>query len=163
VKNEITVNALKYNGQIHRSWKANLIKQTDEMIELTGTFDNEVVHERLGVIKRLTVSYEYFPLNQWYNIFRFHEPEGNLRNHYCNVGLPPVFENGLLNFVDLDIDILVWKDFTFEILDFEEFQDNSLLMKYPKNVIEKCLQTVEELKILITNRQFPFDYLEEIL
>ncbi len=161
VKKKYTVNALKYDGTIHRSWQAQVIGQTSDLIELVGTFDKEVVHTRIGVIKRATVSYEFFWLDRWYNIFRFHEPDGSLRNFYCNIGFPPRIDSDSVSYVDLDIDILVWKDYSFEILDMEEFESNSLLFNYPKNVIEKCLHTIQELKSMIINRQMPFDYVEE--
>jgi hypothetical protein len=50
------------------------------MIELTGEFAEDVEHSNLGQIKNGTVSHEYFWLDRWYNVFRFHEPDGTLRN-----------------------------------------------------------------------------------
>ncbi len=161
MKKEIIINALKYDGQIHRSWKAELIEQKDNLLIFVGEFEKEVSHPQLGVIRRATLSYEYYWLNRWYNIFRFHEPEGNLRNFYCNINLPPKFENGILSYIDLDIDILVWQNFSFEILDMDEFEENSRRYSYPNSVITKCRTTLEELQNLIKSRQFPFDFVEE--
>lgn len=162
VKKEITINALKYDGKIHRSWKAELVEQTDNLLILVGEFEQEVFHRQLGVIRRATISYEYYWLDRWYNIFRFHEPEGDLRNFYCNINLPPKFENGILSYVDLDVDILVWRDFRYEILDLEEFDENSRRFSYPGSVVRKCFETVKEIEKLLKERQFPFDFAERI-
>ena len=62
-----------------------------------GVFDLEVEHPDLGIIRRGTVSYEYYWLDQWYNVFRFENPDGPLRNYYCNVNMPPVFANNVLD------------------------------------------------------------------
>ncbi len=160
MKKDTTINALKFDGKVHRSWKANLIEQKANSLLFVGKFEEEVSHKQLGVIRRSTLSYEYYWLDRWYNIFRFHEPDGALRNYYCNINLPPKFENGVLSYVDLDIDVLVWRDFSFEILDIDEFGENSQLFKYPISVIEKCYDTIKELEYLIKNRLFPFDFIE---
>lgn len=122
-----------------------------------GEFDEEVKHDQLGLIRRGTISYEYYWRNRWYNIFRFHEPGGELRNYYCNVSMPPRFKNGVLDYVDLDIDILVWKDLSYEILDLEEFEDNALTYAYPEEVRKMADQSLRDLKGLIERREFPFD------
>ena len=156
--NIIRINALKYDGAVHRTWKAELIKQTDSLLTLVGQFENEVSHQSLGVIRRNTLSYEFYWLDSYFNIFRFHEPEGELRNFYCNVNMPPKFENGVLSYIDLDIDILVWKDFSYEILDLEEFEENARTYGYPGNLREKVRASIKELETMIEKRIFPFDY-----
>ena len=158
LKKLITINSRKYDGKIHRSWKATLIGQTNSLLKFVGEFDQEIKHPHLGVIKPGTVSYEYYWLDRWYNVFRFHEPEGDLRNFYCNVNLPPKFENDVLNYVDLDIDVLVWKDFSYSILDLEEFEENALIFNYPAELITETKANLDKLLYQIENRKFPFDF-----
>src|SRR5207248_3333985 len=98
----ITVNSRNFDGTLRRSWSARLIKQDGSLIEMIGEFETGVAHPDLGVIDRGTISYEYYWLDRWYNVFRFHEPHGEFRNYYCNINLPPTFENGILDYVDLD-------------------------------------------------------------
>ena len=153
-----TINSRKYDGKIHRSWKANLIETQGSLLTFVGEFEEEVSHEHLGVIRRGTVSYEFYWLDQGYNVFRFHEPEGNLRNYYCNLNLPPEFQNNILDYVDLDIDILVWADFTHEILDMEEFRENAVSYNYPQSVIHDAERNLSKLLEIINARTFPFDF-----
>jgi hypothetical protein len=140
-----------------------LINQQDSLLIFVGEFAEEVKHSDLGLIKKGTVSYEYYWLDRWYNVFRFHEPEGDLRNFYCNVNMPPIFENESLDYIDLDIDVLVWKDFSYEILDLEEFESNSLRFNYSSNVIENARKSLYELIRMINQRQFPFDFTNSML
>ena len=150
------INSRKFNGEIHRSWKADFIEKCDSLLIFVGQFEKEIRHPKLGVIRRGTVSYEYYWLNRWYNIFKFHEPEGELRNFYCNVNMPPRFENNVLDYVDLEIDVLVSNDFSIEILDREEFEENSQLFGYSDSLITKTFQTLDELLKMIEIRTFPF-------
>ncbi len=153
----ITINSRKFDGKIHRSWKARLIEQKNSLLIFVGEFENEVKHPQLGVIRPGTISYEYYWLDRFYNIFRFLEPDKSLRNFYCNLNLPPTFQNYVLDYVDLDIDLVVWTDFRYEILDAEEFEENGEKYNYSKNLKQTVNSSVEELINLIENRKFPFD------
>jgi len=154
----VTINSRKFDGKIHRSWKAKLIEINNNLLRFVGEFEKEIKHEHLGVIRRGTVSYEFYWLDRGFNVFRFHEPDGRLRNFYCNVNLPPQLENNVLDYIDLDIDILVWKDFSFQILDLEEFEENAEKFSYSDNLKQTTDKNLKELIRLIEHRKFPFDY-----
>ena len=157
----VTVNSRKYDGSIRRSWRGKLVERKDPLIELVGEFDVDVAHPDLGLIKRGTISHEYFWLDRWYNVFRFHEPGGELRNFYCNVSMPPTFEDGVLDYVDLDIDVVVWKDLSYMLLDREEFEINAALFSYPERVLSGATSTLGKLITMIETREFPFESLSE--
>lgn len=155
---EFTINSRKFDRSIRRSWKAKLLEKNSNFLKFVGVFETEINHQHLGVIRRGTVSFEYYWLDRWYNIFEFHEPEGDLRNFYCNINMPPTLENGILDYVDLDIDVLVWKDFSFQILDLDDFEENSVKFSYSDEIIKKAFLNVEKLKAKIEERKFPFDF-----
>lgn len=145
----ITVNSRKYDGSIRRSWNAGLVRYEPPLIELIGKFDFDVEHSALGHLKRDTVSHEYFWLDRWYNIFNFYEPSGEFRNYYLNLTMPPTFGDGVLDYVDLDIDILVWPDGRFDVLDVEDFDANAREFGYPDDVKHKIDLELETLLAMI--------------
>jgi protein associated with RNAse G/E len=155
----VTVCAYKYDGTEHRRWRAEISLQRDSLIVLDAKFDEEIQHPLLGTIAPETLSTEYYWLDRWYNIFRFVEPAGELRNYYCNVNLPPVFHKNVLSYVDLDIDILVEPDFSYTILDEDEFVHNSVRFNYPTEVRRRSQEALEQLVALIETRDFPFNAL----
>lgn len=152
------INARKFDGNLHRTWNAELISQNNSLLSFVGKFEKEVSHPFLGVIGRDTISYEFFWFDRWYNVFRFHEPNGNFRNFYCNVNMPPTFDGEILDYIDLDVDILVWKNFSYQVLDLDEFEDNSRKYSYPEDLRERVQASLRELIFMIENRIFPFDY-----
>ena len=156
-QNSVKITSRKFDGKIHRSWKACLISQKDSLLSFIGEFDDEIVHPQLGIIRSGTISYEFYWLDRWYNVFRFHEPEGDLKYFYCNINMPPTFKNNVLDYVDLDIDVLVDKDFRYTVLDQNEFEENSQIYKYPSEIIKRTEQSLEEILNLINRREFPFD------
>lgn len=156
-RKSVIINSRKYDGTIHKSWNAKLIEQNKSLLTFVGVFEKEIKHSHLGVIGRGTISLEFYWLGGWFNVFRFHEPDRSLRNFYCNLNMPPKFENNVLDYVDLDIDVLVWKDFSIEILDLDEFEENSRRFGYPAEVKSEVANNLEKLLELIENRGFPFN------
>ncbi len=126
------------------------------MLLLDGHFDAKIEHDLLGTIASGTHSLEYYWLDRWYNVFRFSQPDGELRNYYCNINVPPTFDGKLLSYVDLDLDILVAPDFSYQILDAEEFEHNAELYRYDDEVRANAKLAVEELVGMIEKRVFPF-------
>lgn len=151
----ITVNSRKMDGTIRRSWTCELVEQSDSLLVFVGTFDGDVRHPELGHIAAGTLSYEYYWLDRWYSIFRFHEPSGTLRNFYCNLNMPPVLRDGVLDYVDLDIDIVVWPDLSHKVLDREDYEQNARLLGYSEEVKEKVESTLKELLELIGAKDLP--------
>jgi protein associated with RNAse G/E len=152
----IEVRTYKFDGLLHRTWQAQLLRKEGPLVVLDATFPDEIVHDLLGTIASGTHSLEYYWLDRWYNVFRFAQPDGKLRNYYCNVNVPPTFDGETLSYVDLDLDILVAPDFSSRILDVEDFERNAEGYGYPAEVQAKARQAVDELVTLIETRQFPF-------
>lgn len=152
----ITINARKFDGSIHRSWKADLIDERPDVMIFRGVFERDIEHAELGLIAGGTVSYEYYWRDEWFNVFRFHEPDGSIRNWYCNVNMPPTFNGDALDYIDLDLDLLVWDDFRVLELDREDFNANAALFGYSSEVIAKSEEALVELKRMIAAREFPF-------
>jgi len=152
----ITINSRKYDRSLHKTWSANLVCDTDEYWLLEGRFEMEVRHPELGTISAGTRSYEYFWKQRWFSIFRFHEPDGKFRNYYCNINLPPQMKEHQLDFIDLDVDILVLPESEIRVLDRDEFAMNSSRWNYPTDLVREVHATVEELIQMITRSEFPF-------
>jgi protein associated with RNAse G/E len=152
----VSVNSRKYDQSISRHWTGELVSRDDEIVVLKGVFDKDVEHPDLGHIVRGTISIEYFWLERWFNIFRFFEPSGSLRNFYCNITMPPAFDGRVLDYVDLDIDVVVWPDMSYCVLDEAEFKDNSALWKYPDLVKDNARKSLTDLLTKIKAGEFPF-------
>jgi protein associated with RNAse G/E len=151
----ITVNSRKYDGSIRKSWICEVVEKLEDGIVAVGRFDADVNHSDLGIIRRGTLSYEYFWLDRWYNIFRFVTADGSFRNYYCNICMPPEFSNNVLDYVDLDIDVVVDPDFSYRILDRDDFETNAALYNYPVEVRDRVETALRELLELIESRNLP--------
>src|SRR5437773_2789943 len=154
--NGVTVRVLKYDGTEYRCWHASVAQREDALLVLDARFEFDVQHDLLGHIKRGTRTVEYYWLDHWYNVFRFLTDDGVTRLYYCNINMPPAIANGVLSYIDLDIDILVQPDLSYQVLDVEEFEANTRRYGYSVEVRRQAHAAVDELISLIESRQFPF-------
>jgi protein associated with RNAse G/E len=153
---QITVRVLKHDLTEYRRWSAHLSHREDNLLVCDAEFDSDVSHELLGEIKRRTKTIEYYWLDRWYNVFRFLHYDGSTRLWYCNINAPPELNGATLTYIDLDIDILVQRDFSFQVLDEDEFEKNAKLYGYSQNEKSSARLAVDELIGMIEQRHFPF-------
>jgi len=151
VAKDIRVRVVKYDGTEHRTWAASIVKHSDPLLVLDAVFDEEIDHALIGTIASGTISTEYYWLDRWYNVFRFSD------RFYCNVSMPPNFDGQVLSYIDLDIDVLVRPDFSYQVLDLEDFEANARAYNYPSDVRDNAHTALADLIRLIETRSFPFD------
>jgi len=155
--NIVTVNSRKYDGSLHRTWNCELVKNNGEYIELIGRFEETIVHADLGTIGAGTSSHEIYWFNEYYSIFIFTRPNGELRNYYCNINKPATFDNGIVEYIDLDIDVLVDPDLSYRVLDVHEFEENSARFGYEPEILSEVEKALKKIELMISRREFPFN------
>lgn len=141
----IEVRSCKFDGSVHRTWKARLVERSGQRLVLDGEFEIEVRHPLLGTIERGAKTREFFWTDRWYSVFQFLDGGGGIRIEYVNINLPPTLNDSELTFIDLDVDILIQADGTYSILDEDEFQTNAALFNYPAEVRLGVESTVAKL------------------
>ena len=152
----ITVRVLKYDGAEYRRWNARVARRVGSLLVLEAEFEFDVQHPLLGDIQRGTRTIEYYWLDRWYNVFQFFAADGSTRLYYCNVNLPPKLEDDVLTYIDLDIDILVQPDLSYQVLDLEEFAANGGRYGYPEEIKRQAQAAGDELLSMIERGAFPF-------
>ena len=153
---QLTVRVLKYDGTEYRRWTARRSRREGSLLVLDAEFESDVQHDLLGVIQGGTRTIEYYWLDRWYNIFRFMNGDNRTRLYYCNINMPPSLEDNVLTYIDLDLDILVQPDFSYQILDLDEFEENAGHYGYSEEVKNQARAAIDELVSMIVTHQFPF-------
>ena len=72
------------------------------------------------------------------------------------MNVPAEFDGETLSYADLDLDILVDPDFSYRVLDVEDFERNAELFGYTQEVKVNARQALAELASMIETRAFPF-------
>ncbi len=71
--------------------------------------------------------------------------------------MPPTFKNGVLDYIDLDIDVIISIQSKFIVLDRKEYEENLRFYNYPDSVQITVAKTLAKLKEMFTVGEYPFD------
>lgn len=150
----IMIKSYKHNGQLHRTWETNLILKSTKKVVI-GANDKVKVTESDGetwITKEPAIV--YFHANYWFNIIGMIKNEGI--HYYCNISSPFVYDQDGLKYIDYDLDIRVFPDMTYILLDEDEYEEHKRQMNYPKALDEILYRNIDHVYRLIRQRKGPF-------
>ena len=150
----IQIHSYKHNGFIHRVWEETTVLKGSQNLVIGGN-DKTIVTESDG---RTWITREpaicYFHSKYWFNVIGMIREDGVY--YYCNISSPFIADDEALKYIDYDLDIKVFPDMTFILLDEDEYERHRKEMNYP-DVIDKILKSnVETLISWIRQRKGPF-------
>ncbi|GAB6890808.1 hypothetical protein B4109_0433 [Geobacillus stearothermophilus] len=150
----IQIHSYKHNGMIHRIWNETIVLKGTPSYVIGGN-DKTLVMEADG---RTWVTREpaicFFHAKHWFNIIAMIREDGVY--YYCNLSSPFVWDEEALKYIDYDLDIKVFPDMTYMLLDEDEYERHRREMHYP-DVIDRILKNnVRKLVGWIQERKGPF-------
>lgn len=150
----IQIHSYKHNGRIHRVWQETMVLKGTKNIVI-GANERTLVTESDG---RTWLTREpsicYFHAEHWFNIICMLREDGVY--YYCNLSSPFVFDNNAIKYIDYDLDIKVFPDMSYTLLDEDEYELHRKEMSYP-DVIDKILKrNVDKLISWIQQKRGPF-------
>ena len=159
VPRPIRIEATNYDGSPHWSHAAELIEHSDGLL-LTRTRSGCAVKTERGIWNSPYDTVGHYWPDRWFNVIRLHTNGGELNGFYCNIASPATFDGAALHYVDLQLDVRVFVsggDWTYTVLDADEFEEARQRYRYPADFIVRCRQAVEECIALIEDQEFPFE------
>ena len=140
------------SGEVTYEYEGVLLRRDDHSLVLEALFDRADMPFMDVVFKTGDRFVEYYYTDRWYNIFAIHDREdGKVKGWYCNVGKPAVFEDDIVSYVDLALDLWVATNGAQTILDEDEFQE----LELDDNLRSRALQGMTELKELFLKNKPP--------
>ncbi|CDQ42093.1 MULTISPECIES: nucleoside tri-diphosphate phosphatase [Virgibacillus] len=151
---KIQIESYKHNGQLHRIWDNSLVLKGTETIVIGANDKTEVMESdgRKWLTREPAIC--YFHSKYWFNII------GMLRNdgiyYYCNISSPFIYEDNAIKYIDYDLDVKVYPDMTFDLLDEDEYEEHRQQMNYPR-VLDRILHhQLEYLVRWVRQKKGPF-------
>jgi uncharacterized protein len=139
-------------GEVTYEYEGVLLNRDEHSIVLEALFDRADLPFMDVVFKTGDRFIEYYYTDRWYNIFAIHDREdGNVKGWYCNIGKPAVFEDHIVSYIDLALDLWVSTDGTQTVLDEDEFEELGL----NEELKVRALEGLEELQQLFLNEKPP--------
>lgn len=150
----IEVHSYKYDGQLHRVWKKTTVLKSSSKFIIGANHQTEVIEASGKLWKTNEPAICYFHADYWFNII------GMLRNkeiyYYCNLSSPFFMDHQVLKYIDYDLDIKVFPDMKFILLDEDEYEIHRREMDYPQEIDDILKQHIAILTSWIEQKKGPF-------
>ncbi|MCI5773730.1 MAG: DUF402 domain-containing protein [Erysipelotrichaceae bacterium] len=151
----VYIQSYKHNGKLHRTWSKGFVIEAndDEMIIVTNKTWVIEADGRRWITREPAICF-FYP-DKWYNIIAMIRKNGTY--YYCNMASPSIYDGEAVKNIDYDLDVKLFPDGYYEVLDENEYVEHSEMMGYSvdlKMVVEKQLK---ELISKIERKEAPFD------
>ncbi len=148
----------KFDGSLKSEWEGELLPWLDE--EWLVVLHHPARHAKFSgkaVQHSALLFLHYFNLTRPLTILAEYDRDGCFRGAKCDAALPATFGGNVIEFVDLDLDVIVEADSSWFVRDEVDFARNRKTMGYSQTVIAQALDGISLAQTLVTARRFPFD------
>ena len=153
MRHSVKVQKRNLAGEVTYEYEGVILTRDEHSIVLEALFDRADMPFMDVVFKTGDRFVEYYYSDRWYNIFAIHDrKDGQIKGWYCNIGKPAVFEEGIVSYIDLALDLWVSTDGTQTVLDQDEFEN----LKLNEELRTGALNGLDELKALFKSKNPPF-------
>ena len=155
----LKIQSYKHNGEVYRNWDETIVIEINESYIVCANNRARVteIDGRKWTTKERAVIFFY--KDRWFNIISQFKKNGIY--YYCNIASPFIIEDRTIKYIDYDLDLRIFPDQTFRVLDKGEYEYHKEKMKYSEEIdsIVKC--ELNNLIDIYKEKKGPFD--EQIL
>ena len=155
IGDKFIIHSYKHDGSIHRSWdEAVLLDICDDYL-VFGNDKTQVVESDGRVWRTREPAIMFFYYHNWYNIIGQVKSDGIY--YYCNLASPFVIEDKTIKYIDYDLDLRVFPDGAFKVLDRGEYKYHKKIMNYPEEIDKIVKNDLSELIEIVRKKNYPFN------
>ena len=153
MSDKIIVHKLNEKGEEVWRYEGEMLESATTSVTLEAYFDREDVDFHAISLKTGDRFVETFHTDLWYNTCAiFDSVDDRFKGWYCNITRPAKIKNGHVYADDLALDIIVYPDRSWLILDEDEFDELVL----PPEDRDRALHAIEVLIDHARNKEGPF-------
>ena len=147
VGDRLTIHCYKHNGKIDRiSDEATVLEITDDML-VVANYKAKLTEGDGRSHRTNETAIIFFYKKKWFNVIAQLKKPGLF--YYCNIATPYIIDGNIIKYIDYDLDLRVFPDGGFRVLDRNEYNYHKKLMNYSDDrdlVIRTQLTELIEMK-----------------
>lgn len=151
----VYIQSFKHDGSLHRTWCRGFVLEADEK-HIVAVTDRAWVIEADG---RKWLTREpavcFFYNDKWFNVISMIRHTGVF--YYCNLASPSIYDGEAVRNIDYDLDVKLYPDGGYQILDEGEYADHAKQMNYPTKVMRIVEKQMDLLIEMMKERKDPFN------
>jgi protein associated with RNAse G/E len=151
----LQIQCYKHDGKIHRSWDEAIVLEVNKDYVVFGNNRTLVTESQGNVWRTKEPAVMYFFKNRWYNIIVQLKKDGV--TYYCNIATPFIIEDRTIKYIDYDLDLRIFPNGSFKILDKQEYNYHKKKMNYSSDLDIVIRGALSKLITDYQNKQKMFD------
>ena len=132
VGDRLTIHCYKHDGKLHRTWDEATVLEINDDVLICGNNKTTVTESDGRSHKTNEPAVMFFYRNRWFNVIGQFKSQGLF--YYCNIATPYLIDDGIIKYIDYDLDLRVFPDGGFRVLDRNEYNYHRKLMHYPEEL-----------------------------
>jgi hypothetical protein len=159
IGDKLQVHCYKHDGTLHRVCEeATVLDITDEMLVCANyktAISEKDGHSKYHKYRTKEAAILFFYKNEWFNIIGQMKDRGLY--FYCNIASPYIIDDGLIKYIDYDLDLRVFPNGAFKVLDRNEYRFHKKKMNYSADLEKVIEYELSKLINLKKEGRTPFD------
>ncbi len=147
VGQKMQIHCYKHNGHLHQLCDEAVVLDVKNDYIVVANYKARLTESDGRSYHAKEPAILFFYKKHWFNII------GQLKEfglfYYCNIATPYLIDDNIIKYIDYDLDLRVFPDGGFKILDYNEYNYHKKLMNYPKEIqliIKNELSNLIEMK-----------------
>lgn len=155
VGSEVYIQSFKHNGSLHRTWCKGYVLEANENRIVAVTNKAWVIEAdgRKWFTREPAVC--FFWSHRWYNVISMIRKNGIY--YYCNLASPSLWDGEAIKNIDYDLDVKLYPDNSYQILDEGEYAMHAKQMNYPPEIMQIVEHEMQKLINSMDKAEDPFN------
>ncbi|QJG66426.1 DUF402 domain-containing protein [Mycoplasma phocoeninasale] len=139
-----SIKAFKYDGTLYRQYEGAKIVANLEDFVVVLLIKSKVSEENINWVVSDPILF-FFAKNHFYNaVITLNKKKDNYI--YINLASPFYIEDGIIKYIDFDIDIKSYVNKDFNVVDWQDFKKSIVQYKYPVKLIYRVYEELDFLQ-----------------
>ncbi len=148
------IHSYKHNSKIHRAWEEAILLDIQDDYLVFGNNKTKVTESDGRSWKTKEPAILFFYYKDWYNVIGQCKKDGIY--YYCNIASPFLIEDNTIKYIDYDLDLRVFPDGSFKVLDRGEYKYHKNLMGYSAELDKVLKSELTNLIDMVRKKELPF-------
>jgi len=143
IGDKFQIQCYKHDGKIHRAWDEAIVLDVKKDYIVFGNNRTTVTEAQGTWWKTKEPAVMYFFKDRWFNIISQMKKDGIY--YYCNIATPFIIEEGTIKYIDYDLDLRIFPNGDYKILDKLEYEYHKKIMNYSVDLDKVITKSLDEL------------------
>jgi len=155
IGDKYVIHSYKHDGTLYRAWAEAILLDIFDDYLVFGNDKTTVTEEdgRTWQTKELAIM--FFFKNKWFNIIGKNKKDGIF--YKCNMASPYIIEDNTIKYIDYDLDLKVFTNGAYKVVDRGEYNYHKKKMEYPEEIDIILKKELKELIELAKKKDMAFN------